>query len=65
MTQEIFKAGDTGEEQLTLLAEISQNFSSSLDISQTLQNAIERFMQYLNSEAASIFLSLNKSLLFV
>ena len=60
MTQEIFKAGDTGEEQLTLLAEISQNFSSSLDISQTLQNAIERFMQYLNSEAASIFLLENK-----
>ena len=60
MTQEIFKAGNSSEEQLTLLAEISQNFSSSLDISQTLQNAIERFMQYLNSEAASIFLLENK-----
>ncbi|MCZ6802804.1 MAG: hypothetical protein O7D86_02420 [Proteobacteria bacterium] len=44
------------EEQLALLAEISQGFSSTLDISQTLQNAIEQFMEYLNSEAASIFL---------
>lgn len=44
------------EEQLALLAEISQGFSSTLDISQTLQNAIERFMEYMNSEAASIFL---------
>jgi len=31
------------EEQLALLAEISQGFSSTLDISQTLQNAIEQF----------------------
>jgi sigma-B regulation protein RsbU (phosphoserine phosphatase) len=56
ITQHFFEEGNTNEKQLTLLAEIAQNFSNSLDISQTLQNAIERFMQYLNSEAASIFL---------
>tara|TARA_R110002072_G_scaffold32211_8_gene98640 strand:- start:15248 stop:16528 length:1281 start_codon:yes stop_codon:yes gene_type:complete len=44
------------EEQLALLAEISQGFSSTLDISQTLNNAIEQFMEYMNAEAASIFL---------
>jgi phosphoserine phosphatase RsbU/P len=49
------------EEQLELLAEISQGFSSTLDISQTLQNAIEQFMEYLNSEAASIFLLENNA----
>ena len=56
ITQYFFEEGNANEKQLTLLAEIAQNFSNSLDISQTLQNAIERFMQYLNSEAASIFL---------
>jgi len=44
------------EEQLALLAEVSQGFSSTLDISQTLNNAIEQFMEYMNAEAASIFL---------
>ncbi|MDB9751555.1 SpoIIE family protein phosphatase [Gammaproteobacteria bacterium] len=44
------------EEQLALLAEISQSFSSTLNISQTLNIAIERFLEYLNAEAASIFL---------
>lgn len=46
----------TLEEQLALLVDISQGFSSSLDISQTLNNAIEQFMEYMNAEAASIFL---------
>ncbi len=44
------------EEQLALLADISQSFASTLDISRTLKNAIEKFMQYMNAEAASIFL---------
>ena len=61
VTQQLFEEGNSSEKQLTLLAEISQNFSNSLDISQTLQNAIERFMQYLNSEAASIFLLENNN----
>ena len=61
VTQQLFEEGNSNEKQLTLLAEISQNFSKSLDISQTLQNAIERFMQYLNSEAASIFLLENNN----
>ncbi len=48
------------DEQLGLLAEIAQGFSSTLDIGQTLQIAIRRFMEYMDAEAASIFL-LNKS----
>lgn len=44
------------EEQLALLAEITQSFAYSLDINETLQNALERFMEYLDAEASSIFL---------
>ena len=44
------------EEQLALVAEIVQSFASSLNIDETLHNAIEKFIHYLNAEAASIFL---------
>ena len=44
------------DEQLSLLAEMAQSFASSLDINETLTNAIEKFILYLNAEAASIFL---------
>lgn len=49
-------AGRTLDEQLGLLAEVVQSFASSLDIDETLHNAIEKFIQYLSAEAASIFL---------
>ena len=42
--------------QLALLAELVQSFASSLDIDETINNAIERFLDYMNAEAASIFL---------
>lgn len=48
------------EEQLGLLAEIMQSFAFSLDIEETLQNALERFLEYLHAEADSIFLLENK-----
>lgn len=51
----------TLEEQLALLADIASGFASSLDISQTLKNAIEQFMEYMNAEAASIFLLENNA----
>jgi len=44
------------EEQLALLAEITQSFAFSLDINDTLQIALERFMEYLDAEASSIFI---------
>jgi len=44
------------EEQLALLAEITHGFSRSLDINETLANAIQQFMEYMGAEAASIFL---------
>jgi sigma-B regulation protein RsbU (phosphoserine phosphatase) len=46
----------TLEEQLAQLAEISQYFASSLNIHDTLKNAIKQFLIYLDAEAASIFL---------
>jgi phosphoserine phosphatase RsbU/P len=51
----------TLEEQLELLTDIARGFTSSLDISQTLKNAIEQYMEYMNVEAASIFLLENKA----
>jgi sigma-B regulation protein RsbU (phosphoserine phosphatase) len=46
----------TLEEQLELLANVSQSFAESLEIKASLRNAIEKFMLYLDAEAASIFL---------
>ncbi len=38
------------------LADLTQDFASSLDIGETLKHAVDRFMIYLDAEAASIFL---------
>lgn len=46
----------TLEDQLELLADVTHSFAASLEIEATLRNAIEKFMQYLDAEAASIFL---------
>lgn len=46
----------TLEEQLAQLAEVTQCFAASLNIQETLQNAIRQFLIYLDAEAASIFL---------
>lgn len=56
--QQLFKPESTHslEQQVALLADITQCFASSLDIGQTLRNAIEQFVHYLDAEAASIFL---------
>ena len=54
----LFEEGDghSLEEQLALLAEVTQSFAYSLDINETLQNALGKFMDYLDAEASSIFL---------
>lgn len=44
------------ERHLALLARMSQEFASSLDIDETLDNAIAQMLVYMNAEAASIFL---------
>ncbi len=49
------------DQQLALLAEITQSFASSLHIEDTLQIAMERFMDYLDAEAVSIFLLENSN----
>jgi sigma-B regulation protein RsbU (phosphoserine phosphatase) len=60
-TSDVYALLSTGEaysleDQLELLAEVTQSFAASLEIEATLHNAIEKFMQYLDAEAASIFL---------
>lgn len=44
------------EDQLGLLADITQSFSRSLNIKETLHHAMQQFMEYLDAEASSIFL---------
>jgi len=51
----------TLEEQLANLAEITQYFAASLNIQETLKNAIQQFLVYLDAEAASIFLLENEN----
>ena len=55
---ELLKQENDGQlgRHLALLARISQEFTTSLDIEETLNNAIEQMMDYMNAEAASIFL---------
>jgi phosphoserine phosphatase RsbU/P len=60
-SENVYNLFETGsaqslDAQLTLLSEVVQSFASSLDINETLNNAIEKFIQYLSAEAASIFL---------
>jgi len=43
-------------QHLALLARMTQEFTTSLDIEETLNNAIAQMMDYMNAEAASIFL---------
>ena len=40
----------------TMLADLIQDFASSLDVEETLQHAVERVIVHLEAEAASIFL---------
>jgi sigma-B regulation protein RsbU (phosphoserine phosphatase) len=54
-------SGYSLQEQLALLAEVTQSFAHSLDIDDTLKNALQRFMDYLNAEASSIFLLENNN----
>lgn len=56
--QDIFDkdSGYSLQDQLGLLAEITQSFAHSLNIDETLQTALKRFMDYLNAEASSVFL---------
>ncbi len=44
------------DDQLSLLADVTQGFASSLDVRATLQTAINRFVDYLDAEAVSIFI---------
>ena len=44
------------EQAAVFLAQLTHDFASSLHIDETLKHAIDRFMVYLNAEAASIFL---------
>ena len=46
----------TQERLAGLLADVTHEFASSLNVEETLQNAIDRIIVYLNAEAASIFL---------
>ncbi len=44
------------EQRLEVLAEVIQSFAASLDLRETLRHAIATFIEYMDAEAASIFL---------
>lgn len=48
--------GYTEGELAAMLAELTQDFASSLDIEETLQHAVDQIITHLHAEAASIFL---------
>lgn len=48
-------------EQLKLLADLSQAFVKSLDIDETLNIAVEKICEYMDAEAASVFLYNNEN----
>ncbi|MDP6182385.1 MAG: SpoIIE family protein phosphatase [Gammaproteobacteria bacterium] len=53
----LFQGGMATPERLAgLLADVTHEFASSLNVEETLQNAIDQIIVYLNAEAASIFL---------
>jgi sigma-B regulation protein RsbU (phosphoserine phosphatase) len=58
----LFETGDEHslEDQLGLLADITQSFAHSLNIKETLHHAMQKFMEYLDAEASSIFLLENE-----
>ena len=47
---------DSSDQAAVFLAQLTHEFASSLHIEETLRHAIDRFMVYLDAEAASIFL---------
>lgn len=46
----------TAPDQLGLLASVSEAFASSLDLEETLQNAVTQIAHYMHAEAGSLFL---------
>ena len=46
--------GGETEQTAVFLARLTNDFASSLDVDETLKNAIDQFMVYLDAEAASI-----------
>lgn len=50
------RSSSLAEARLGLLADVIQSFASSLDIEDTLGNAVGQIVEYLDAEAASLFL---------
>jgi len=54
--QDAMKKTATLDQHLALLSRMMQEFTSSLDLEETLNNAIKQMMETMHAEAASIFL---------
>ncbi|MCC7122508.1 MAG: SpoIIE family protein phosphatase [Gammaproteobacteria bacterium] len=48
--------GYTEDQLAAMLAELTHDFASSLDVEETLQHAVDQIIRHLHAEAASIFL---------
>ena len=55
---------DTSSKDLAIVTQMNQEFATSLDLTDTLQNALEVIIKRLNAQAANIFLIEDKKQVF-
>jgi phosphoserine phosphatase RsbU/P len=56
MSEQARSSGFVGASELAVLADLSQAFAQSIDLNQTLIEAVTRIAQHMRAEAASLFL---------
>ena len=56
MSQSAPRPNSVDASQLAMLADLSQAFAQSVDLNQTLREAVTRIAQHMNAQAASLFL---------
>ena len=62
--KETVKTDDTSSKDLELVTKMNQEFAMSLDLKETLNNALELIIKRINAQAANIFLIDDKSQTF-
>ena len=58
------KQDSTSRQDLAIITQMNQEFATSLDLSETLQTALETIIKRINAQAANIFLIEEKMQVF-
>ena len=61
---EINKEEDTSSKDLALITQMNNELAGSLDLKETLQNALEVIIKRINAQAANVFLIEDKNKFF-